>query len=121
MAVGVMPGKRWDRLTVALAAFYALTIALVLRPSDALELLLSEGLFAGPVILASFLSAWLVRLRARIILLGFALGYSILSVTVFYWTFGFEHDAQYQLMLLLIPMLGFPSLVVAGLFAGNMR
>ena len=121
MALEAMPGRNWDRLTVALAAAYTLTIALALRPSDASGLLFSEGLFAGPVILACLLSTLLVRLRARIILLGFAVGYSILSAIIFYWTFGFEHDAQYQLILLLIPMLGFPSLVVAGLFAAIMR
>jgi hypothetical protein len=38
-------------------------------------------------------------------------------VATFYWAFGFEHDAQYQLMLLLIPAVGFPTVAILGLAA----
>jgi predicted N-acetyltransferase YhbS len=61
------------------------------------------------------------RLEARIILLGYGVGYSILTALTFYWTFGFEHDAQYQLMLFLIPMFGFPTVAIAGLAAAMIR
>ena len=119
MSVRAILSKRsmmW--LTVALTAAYALFFALTLpanSPSKFDALLFWEGIFAGPMMIASVLSILMTRVDARIILLGFAVGYSILTASVFYWTFGFEHDAQYQLMLFLIPLLGFPMIVVVGL------
>ena len=106
--------------TIGLTAAYALFFAVTLpanSPSKVDALLFWEGLFAGPMMIACILSIFLARVEARIILLGFAIGYSILTALTFYWTFGFEHDAQYQLMLFLIPILGFPFVAVLGLAA----
>ena len=111
-------------LTVGLAAAYALFFALTLpanSPSKVDALLFWEGYFASPMMIAAFLSMLIARLEGRIILLGFAVGYSILTALVFYLTFGFEHDAQYQLMLFLIPILGFPCVAVLGLAAVMIR
>jgi ABC-type cobalamin transport system permease subunit len=113
-------------LTVSLTAAYALIIAIAFQPaagasSKAFDLLVSEVLFAGPLIATCILSILMARVGARNILLFYAVAYSILTAITFYWTFGFEHDAQYQLMLLLIPMFGFPSVVAAGLIAAMTR
>jgi hypothetical protein len=111
-------------LTVGLTAAYALFSALTLpanSPSKVDALLFWEGFFAGPMMIACVLSILMSRIEARIILLGFAVGYSILTALVFYWTFGFEHDAQYQLMLFLIPILGFPAVAILGLSALMIR
>jgi peptidoglycan/LPS O-acetylase OafA/YrhL len=110
-------------LTVAYALYFAVTLPT--NTSDAQffwdALFFWEGLFGGPMAIACILSIFLARVEARIILLGFAVGYSILTALIFYWTFGFEHDAQYQLMLFLIPILGFPSVAVLGLAAIMIR
>jgi hypothetical protein len=107
-------------LTAAYALFFAVTLPANSHPKvDAL--LFWEGLFAGPMMIGCILSILLARVEARIILLGFAIGYSILTALTFYWTFGFEHDAQYQLMLFLIPILGFPSVAILGLAAVMIR
>jgi hypothetical protein len=127
MSLRVKPNDRnmmW--LTVGVTAAYAVILALgfnrsAAAPSKAFELVCWEGLFAGPLIVASILAILTARVEARIVLLGFAVGYSILTAIIFYWTFGFEHDAQYQLLLLLIPMFGFPSVVGAGLIAATIR
>ena len=107
-------------LTVAYALFFAVTLP-ANSPSKIDALLFWEGLFAGPIMIACIGSILMARVEARIILLGFAVGYSILTAIIFYWTFGFEHDAQYQLMLFLIPILGFPSVAVLGLAAVMIR
>jgi hypothetical protein len=105
-------------LTVGLTVAYVLFFAVTLpedSPSKMDALLFWEANFAGPMIIACALSIVIARLEARITFLGFAAGYSILTALTFYWTFGFEHDAQYQLMLFLIPLLGFPIVAVLGL------
>lgn len=110
--------------TIGLTAAYALFFALTLpanSPSKVDALLFWEGYFATPMMIAAILSMLIARLEGRIILLGFAVGYSILTALVFYLTFGFEHDAQYQLMLFLIPILGFPCVAVLGLAAVMIR
>jgi hypothetical protein len=112
-------GMMW--VTVGMTAAYALTMALVLysphSPSKVDDLLFTEELFGGPMAIACIFSILMARIEARRILLAFGIGYSILTAAIFYWTFGFEHDAQYQLMLLLIPTLGFPSVAILGLAA----
>ena len=108
-------------VTVGLAAAYALITAHEVYPTPDITpdirskiewILFGEALFAGPIIISGVLSILMARIEARITLLGFAIGYWILTALVFYWTFGFEHDAQYQLMLFLIPIVGFPIIAV---------
>jgi hypothetical protein len=124
MLVGAIRSKRsmmW--LTVGLTAAYALFFALTL-PANSPKvdaLLFWEGLFAGPMMIACVLSILMPRVEARIILLVFAVGYSILTALIFYRTFGFERDAQYQLMLFVIPVLGFFGIAVLGLAAVMVR
>jgi hypothetical protein len=111
-------------LTVGLTAAYALYFALTLpadSPSKVDALLFWEGLFAGPMMIACVLSILMARVEARIVLLGFAIVYSILTALIFYWTFGFEHDAGYQLTLLFIPPIGYLGVVSAGLSAAFNR
>jgi len=127
MLLKMTPDKRnlaW--VTVGLTATFAFIVALIFRPSldsspTGLDFLYWEGAFAGPLVIASLLSLLLARAKARIILLGFGVAYSILAALMFGWTFGFEHDAQYQLALLAIPLVGFPSIIVAGLAAAVTR
>ena len=69
------------------------------------------------MLIAAVLSLLLSRRAARMGLLVFALGYSALTAIVWYSTFSGEHDAQYQLALLVIPMIGFPCVAVVGLAA----
>jgi hypothetical protein len=42
-------------------------------------------------------------------------------VAVFYSTFAVEHDAQYQLALFFIPLIGFPTVAIAGAIAATAR
>lgn len=106
--------------TLVLTAAYALFFAASIHGSIA-DTFIWEGLFAGPMVIGCFLSIALSRAKSRIVLLGFAIVYSILSALIFYWTFGAERDAQYQLTLLLIPALGFPLVCVFGIVAAMSR
>lgn len=125
MWVGASRRKRnmmW--LTFGLTAVYALFFALTLpedSPSKGDALLFWEGLFAEPMMIACVLSTLMARFEARIVLLGFAVAYSIATALIFYWTFGFEHDAGYQLALLAIPPIGYLGIVAAGLSAAFIR
>jgi hypothetical protein len=84
-------------------------------------LLFDESFFWGPMLIAYGLSRWRVSDTARRVLLGFQVGYSILTFIIFWTTFTGENDAQYQLALLFIPLFGFPSVVIAGLIAARLR
>ena len=117
------------RITVAVTAAYVAAIALVVYPdlSDnsfsvafrAGAFASYEALFGAPLLIACGLSMWLNSVQARRIFLGFAVGYIIFSWAVFHSTFTGEHDAQYQLLLLQIPMIGFPALLIVGVIAGQ--
>lgn len=104
-------------VTIALTAAYVLFFATITQGNIA-EILFSEGLFAEPMIIGCIISVALCRAQPRIILLGFAIGYSVLSALIYLWTFSGEGDAQYQLWLLLIPAVGFPSVVALGFAFG---
>lgn len=105
------------RVTIALTAGYVLFFAVTTQGNIA-DILSSEGLFAGPMIIAYAMSIVFCRAKPRIILLGFAAGYSMLSALIYLWTFSGEGDAQYQLWLLLIPAIGFPSIGALGIALG---
>jgi len=116
------PRLMW--LTVGMTAAYALFFAVTLpedSPSKVDALVFWESLFAGPMLIAGVLSILMARVEARIVLLGFAVAYSIVTALMFYWAFGFEHDAGYQLALLLIPPIGYLGVVAAGLSAFFIR
>jgi hypothetical protein len=110
-------------LTVVLTAAYALFFAVMLPAGSPKvdALVFWEGMFAGPMMIAGVLSILQARVQARVILLGFAVAYSILTALTFYSVFGFEHDAGYQLELLLIPPIGWLGIVAAGLSAAFIR
>ena len=110
----------------ALTVSYALAIAaLALYTYDAgwkvAGLLFDEVLFSGPMLLAYGLSRMRTSDAASRTLLGFGVGYSILTVIIVVATFSGEPEAQYQLRLFLIPLIGLPPVVVAGLIAARLR
>ena len=116
MKLRFVPERDCDRLTGVMAAVYAIALV-AFGVSDALALLFTEALVAGPIVLAYLLSARLVRVQARMILFWFAAAYTILSAIIFFETFATEQDAGYQLQLLAIPMIGIPSLAFVTLAA----
>jgi hypothetical protein len=105
--------------TIGLTAAYLLAVALwSYNPDFGVErVLINEGLFAVPVMVACGLSLWLDSAGARRILLGFTIFYAVFSWTIFYAAFTREHDAQWQLALLQVPLGGFAALVIAGVIA----
>ena len=115
-------GMLW--VTVGLTAAYVLAIALFVYisggdPSFRVQALgFAEALFSTPLLIACALAIWLNSVQARRALFGFAVGYIIFTLDAFYSTFIGEHDAQYQLLLLQIPMIGFPALLIVGVIAG---
>jgi ABC-type cobalamin transport system permease subunit len=119
----ILRARRMMWLSLGLTAAYALVTAYLLCPpaSEGQDLLMGQGLFTGPMIVSAVLSMLMRRVEARRTLLRFGIAYSIMTAGMFSWTFGFEHDAQYQLTLLLIPVLGYPAVAVAGLAAGITR
>lgn len=112
-------------VTVGITAAYALIMALVFYPTDAPsragELLFVESLFAGPMMIACVLSILMARIQARRVIVGFQIGYIFITLATFYSTFTGEHDAQYQLALLFIPLFGFLGVAATGLIAACVR
>jgi len=84
-------------------------------------IIFGEVLFATPMMIAYGLSRLRTSEGARQVLLGYEIGYSLLTLIVFWTSFAGEHDAQYQLTLFLIPLIGFPSAAIAGLVAARLR
>src|SRR4051812_38688161 len=112
------------RVTIALtvASFLAMALFVYTSGGDPSfrveELGFFEALFGTPLLIACGLTLWLDSVQARRIFLGFAVGYSIFTLDVFCSTFTGEHDAQYQLLLFQIPIIGFPALLIVGVIAG---
>jgi hypothetical protein len=108
-----------------LTAAYVVVMALVFSTgstnSTVEGVLFGEILFAGPMVIAYALSIWMRRVEAHRVLLAFQVGFSILTAIIYNWTFAGEHDAQYQLTLLFIPLIGFPAVAIAGLAAAFAR
>lgn len=104
-----------------LTAIYVIALAtMTARASSVGNLngvIVAEAMFASPMLIAYALSRWLVRRESRIVLLVFEIAFLIFTCAVFYHTFTGEHDAQYQLKLLIIPFVGFPAIVIAGAIA----
>lgn len=76
-----------------------------------------EAIFSTPMIVACLLALFMRRDKSRRVLLMFQLAFSAFTLVVFVLTFAGEHDAQYQLALLLVPLIGIPSVLIAGIIA----
>lgn len=118
-------GRGLMRLLTAVTIAYVLIIAVLFLfyisgpGPKADDVLLGEAVFASPVMIAYALSMWLNSVQARRVLLGFELAFALFALLIFYQTFSNDEEAQYQLLLLQIPMLGFPGLVIAGAVAAT--
>jgi hypothetical protein len=114
-------GMMWA--SIALAAAYVLAMALLPHlPEPDLRtkvemLLLGEALFVGPMIIAGVLSTLMRRVEARRMIVGLQIAYILITLTTFHSTFTGEHDAQYQLELSLIPVLGYGAILFAAVLA----
>ena len=113
-------------VSVGLAMACALVVGIAFYPPSDLPrkaewILLAEALFAGPMIIASMLSLFIRRLEARRVFAGFQIGYIVMALVTYGSTFTGEHDAQYQLALLGIPILGYLGILVAGIVAVSLR
>ena len=104
-------------LTVA----YMLTLVFAFPPSNALDLLIGECMFAGPMMIACALAMVMTRTEAHRVILGFQVAYILATLIISISTFSGEQDAQYQLQLLLIPLVGFVGVTVAGVLAAFRR
>jgi len=108
---------------VGLTLVYVIVIAIAFsafitsRGSTVDNVLFGEAVFALPMVISSVLAVAIQRATARRILLIFEIAFSIFSLAVFVSTFTGEHDAQYQLVLLAIPLVGFPAIAIAGALA----
>jgi len=107
--------------SIALTSAYVLAMVLLPHlpePDLRIEvemLLFGEALFAGPMVIASILSILMRRVEPRRLIVGFQTAYVVITFMTFLSTFSGEHDAQYQLELLLIPLLGYGGLLFAAL------
>ncbi len=105
-------------LTVACVLIMAATMAHISDAGAKMSgVAFGEALFSTPMIIACLLSLVMRRTEPRRVLLTFEIAFSILTLLVFVNTFAGEHDAQYQLALLFIPLIGFPGVVIAGVIA----
>jgi len=84
---------RWAIL--GLTAAYMLTFAVAFPPSDAIELLVVECMFAGPMMIACALPMVITRTGVLRMALGFQVAYILFTVMMFISTFSGEQDAQY--------------------------
>ena len=114
------------RISAGLTAAFVLIIAVVMSlVSDAGSrvsgVFFGEALFAAPMIIAYLLMRWIVSDDAHRVILVFQFGFFVFVSVIFYLTFTGDHDAQYQLALLLIPLFGFPSVAIAGVIAACHR
>ncbi len=111
------------RAVTGLTTAYVFVIAIVFSVfitssgSTISNVAFAETAFALPMIIAFFLASIFRGARSRRSLLYFAIGFSIFSLLVFVRTFTGKHDAQYQLAVLAIPLIGFPAVVIAGVIA----
>lgn len=80
-------------------------------------LLFGEALFAGPMIIGSGLSVLMRRVEARGAIVGCQLAYILITLVTFHSTFSGEQDAQYQLELLLIPLIGYGGILCVAVLA----
>jgi hypothetical protein len=118
---GMFGRQRTLGAIVGLTAAYVLALAVwSYEPEMGVgSVLIGEGLFGVPMIIACGLSLWLDSVGARRTLLTFVIFYVLFSFATYYSVFTGEEDAQYQLLLLQVPVIGFPLLVVAGVAAGS--
>ena len=106
---------------LGLTAAYMLTLMFSFSVSSALDFLLMECMFAGPMIIACVLAMVMTRVEARRVILGFQVAYILATLLISISTFSGERDAQYQLQLLLVPLVGFLGVTVAGVLAAFRR
>lgn len=107
-------------LTAILAVLYTLTVVAVFGKDNAQNLgafFFGFALFTSPLLLSGLIAAFLRSSVACRLMSGFSSAFCILALAMFAWTFGPEHDAQYQLALLLIPIVGIPSAITVGMIA----
>lgn len=114
------------RAILGLTAAYVLILAVMMFNLSSVgsgisNIIFGEALFALPMMAACVVAAFLKRAEGRRVMFVFQIAYSILSVAVFYSTFAVEHDAQYQLALFFIPLIGFPTVAIAGAIAATAR
>lgn len=114
-------GMMW--VSIALTAAYVLAVALLPHLPDpdlraeVETLLFGEALFAGPMIIAGVLSILMSRVEPRRMIVGLQAAYILITLITFHSTFTGEHDAQFQLELLLIPVLGYGAMLLAAVLA----
>lgn len=106
-------------LTTGYVVVIAIVFSVFITSSDSKisSVEFAEAAFALPMIIAFFLALIFRGVEARRSLLFFEIVFSIFSMLVFVRTFTGEHDAQYQLAVLVIPLIGFPAVVIAGVIA----
>ena len=109
------------RTILGLTAAYTLALGFTFRVSSIPDFLGIACMFAGPMIIACVLAMVMTHPKAHRVILGFQVAYIFATLTISISTFSGERDAQYQLQLLLIPLLGFLGVTVAGVLAALRR
>jgi len=110
------------RAITGLAAAYIVVLAFVMFQlcgvgSRASGIAFGEALFASPVIIAYIVALSIKSAEDRRVMLVFEVMFSVFSAIIFWSTFAREGDAQYQLALFIIPSIGLPGVVIAGMIA----
>jgi len=74
-----------------------------------------------PILIFTTLASRIRNKRFRLGTLLLEAAYSIIAAIVIAWTFGYEHDAGYQIALLFIPLTGVMMVLVAGAAAFSIK
>ena len=105
------------RAILGLTVAYMVILLFAFSIRSALDFLIMECMFAGPMIIACVLAMVMTRSKARHLILGFQIAYIFSTLIFIISTFSGEGDAGYQLQLLLIPLVGYPGVTGAGVLA----
>ena len=110
------------RAITGLTAAYVIVLAIVMfqlsdAGSRASGIGFGEAMFASPMIVAYVVSLFVKSAEDRRVMFVFEVIFSVFSAVIFWSTFARESDAQYQLALFIIPLIGLPSVAIAGMIA----
>jgi hypothetical protein len=110
------------RAITGLTAAYLIVLAIVmfqLSPAGSRTsgIAIGEAMFASPIIISYVVSILVNSVEDRRVMLVFDVLFSVFAAVIFVTTFAREGDAQYQLALFIIPLIGLPTVAIAGMIS----
>lgn len=112
-------------ITGLTVAYIVLVAALMLNVSETDSriggVIFGEVVFSSPMLAGWSAAKLMKRPQSRYIMSVFAVVYPLASALAYYYILVGEHDAQWQLSFVLIPMTGFLAVLIFGTVAAAWR